>query len=415
MSRAQRALTPIPEAVRENFHWLAAPHLKSITDALEAAQKDAARFVGGCVRDSLIGQTPKDFDIATVLQPSEVKTAMEAANIRVVDTGIDHGTVTAISDHQGVEITTLRADVSTDGRRATVAFTTDWTTDACRRDFRLNAIYLTPGGMLFDPAGGVEDAFARTVRFIGDPHQRLREDYLRILRFFRFSARFCDRFDPEGLAACEAERDGLGQLSAERIGAEIMAILALPRAAAAIEAMAQSGVLGAVWAAEPDLKTLRALKEIDPDAAAPVALAAVFGAAGDGLGARLRLSNAEDALRLNALAAAQKVSPDLDDGAIRALIYRLGADVFLDGVLLQSATGALTPDKAREYREIADTWAPPRFGVSGGQLVKAGVAPGPDISVLLRRIEEQWISEGFPPPSRLEEILSTCVAAYGRR
>ena len=200
---------PLTEEQRAHFSWLTAPHLVKVIAALEAAEPHSARFVGGCVRDSLLGAKPKDFDVATALTPDAATAALKAAGLGVAPTGVEHGTVTAIADHKGVEVTTLRADVSTDGRRATVAFTRDWATDAGRRDFTVNAIYLTPDAKLYDPVGGVADAMAKRVRFIGAPEARIREDYLRILRFFRFSARFCETFDAAGLAACAALKDGM--------------------------------------------------------------------------------------------------------------------------------------------------------------------------------------------------------------
>ncbi|MHA7873403.1 MAG: tRNA nucleotidyltransferase/poly(A) polymerase family protein, partial [Hyphococcus sp.] len=196
---AQTTFVPLSSDQRVHFDWLDAPHLKKVMTALDSARQGASRYVGGCVRDSLFGERPKDFDIATMLKPEEVMHALSVAGLGAAPTGLDHGTITAIADHRGVEVTTLRADVSTDGRRAVVAFTEDWSVDASRRDFRINALYLTPDAKLFDPVGGLDDIAGRQVRFIGDAEQRIREDYLRILRFFRFSARFSGVFDQDGL------------------------------------------------------------------------------------------------------------------------------------------------------------------------------------------------------------------------
>ncbi|MEZ5894490.1 MAG: hypothetical protein R3C58_15260 [Parvularculaceae bacterium] len=193
------ALTPLPAGARAAFAWLDAPHVKRVAAALEAAEKGSARFVGGCVRDSLLGQTPKDIDIATTLTPDAATAALKAAGLGVAPTGVDHGTVTAIADHQGVEVTTLRADVSTDGRRATVAFTRDWSVDAGRRDFTINAIYLTPNAKIFDPVGGVADARARIVRFIGEleaTHPRGFPCASAVLPFFRAILRSTRRGSP---------------------------------------------------------------------------------------------------------------------------------------------------------------------------------------------------------------------------
>ncbi|NJM35940.1 MAG: CCA tRNA nucleotidyltransferase, partial [Rhodomicrobium sp.] len=205
---------------------MTSPPASTVVAALETARPGGARFVGGCVRDSLLGVPFKDIDVATTLRPDEVVGALRDAGLRSAPTGIEHGTVTGIVSGVGVEITTLRADVSTDGRRATVAFTTDWAVDARRRDFTLNALYATPHYEVFDAVGGLEDLAAKRVRFIDAPRDRIREDYLRILRFFRFSARFAGGFDENGLRACAEERAGLKRLSAERVGDEMSSILA---------------------------------------------------------------------------------------------------------------------------------------------------------------------------------------------
>lgn len=398
-------LTPLTKEQRLRFAWLDAPAPREVIAALEQVEPSSARFVGGCVRDSLFGEAPKDFDIATTLTPEAVMDALRAAQLGAAPTGLEHGTVTAIAHHQGIEVTTLRADVSTDGRRATVAFTRDWAVDAGRRDFTINAIYLTPDGRLYDPAGGVADAKAARVRFIGDPAQRIREDFLRILRFFRFSARFSQIFDPEGLAACARLKDGIALLSAERVGAEMMAILALPRAVFALRAMQDSGVLAQVWDAPASIDALARLKEAAPDASPPVALAVVFGAAGTGIGSRLRLSNAEKAVRSNALAAASAIAPGQSDKQVRALIYRFGREVFLDGAATARAFGTIDAEEHARLRRIAEAWEAPALPVSGRHVLAAGVPAGPAVARILSEIEEQWIAEDFPPPSRVAEIL----------
>ena len=344
---------------RSAFHWLNAPSLKRVISALESAEAGSARFVGGCVRDSLLGVTPKDFDIATTLEPGAVTAALKKGGLRAAPTGVEHGTITAIVDHQGVEVTTLRADVSTDGRRATVAFTTDWSVDAGRRDFTINAIYLTPDGQLFDPVGGVADAGAKCVRFIGDAAGRIREDYLRILRFFRFTARFSERFDAAGLSACAELKGGMTQLSAERIGAETMNILSLPRATFALEAMHDAGVLKIIWPEGVDIAAVERLKLAEPAAPAPLVLAALYGEGGDGLGARLRLSNAEKVLRSSALKGAAQIDPSLDEQGARVMIYRLGKDVFADSVALACAFQKIAEKDHQRLKDIVDQWSPP--------------------------------------------------------
>ena len=249
-----RSLT---QTERENFHWLDRPELKNLMQALHNAQPGCARYVGGCVRDALIGLDVSDIDIATQLTPDQTIAAFAAAGIRTVPTGIDHGTVTAIHETQVAEVTSLRADIATDGRHAEVAFTKDWATDAARRDFTINALYLDPEGELYDEAPeagqGLADLAAGKVRFIGNAEQRIREDYLRILRFFRFSARFATNLDPDGLVACSVRSAGLATISRERIGAELRKILPLPRALMALTAMDQVGVLVHVWPENPEI------------------------------------------------------------------------------------------------------------------------------------------------------------------
>ena len=397
---------------RPAFHWLGAPSLKRVIDALENAEAGSARFVGGCIRDSLLAATPKDFDIATTLEPEAVIDALNQAGLRAAPTGIEHGTITAIVDHQGVEVTTLRADVSTDGRRATVAFTKDWSVDAGRRDFTINAIYLSPDGRLFDPVCGVADAAARCVRFIGDAAGRIREDYLRILRFFRFSARFSESFDTAGLAACAELKDGMSQLSAERIGAEMMNIFSLPRATFALAAMQDTGVLEKIWPGEADITAVDRLKAAEPAASAPLVLAALYGERGDGLGTRLRLSNAEKALRSNALSGAAKIQPALDKQAARAMIYRLGKDVFADSIAAACAFQEIDENDYRRLKEIVDVWSPPVLGVSGRHIIEQGIAAGPVVATILQATEEQWIAEAFPDEMRVKAILSSQIARH---
>jgi len=406
------SLRPLARDERAGFPWLEAGHLKRVIAALEAAEPDSARYVGGCVRDSLLGFTPKDFDVATVLTPDAATAALKAAGLGVAPTGVDHGTVTAIADHKGVEVTTLRADVSTDGRRATVAFTRDWATDAGRRDFTVNAIYLTPDGRLYDPVGGVADAKDKRVRFIGAPEARIREDYLRILRFFRFSARFCERFDEAGLAACAALKDGIGQLSAERIGAEMTGILSLPRAEFALAAMEHSGVLAKVWPATPDLAAATQMKAIEPHAPAPLMLAALYGEAGQGIGSALRLSNAEKAVRSNALKNLDGVAPEMSDHKVRELIYRYGKDGLGDAALLAAARGTLCVEDYAGLKDRIDRFEQPAMKITGKDIVKAGVAPGPAVSKIIGEIERRWIEADFPDEARQREMLSDVLKQH---
>lgn len=410
MTAVPAKLTP---AQARNFAWASDPPIRRVIAALEDAEPSCARFVGGCVRDSLLGVPPKDIDVATTLTPDRVIAALTAAALGVAPTGIDHGTITAIADHKGIEVTTLRADVTTDGRRATVAFTRDWDKDARRRDFTVNALYLSPALELFDPVGGVGDLEARRVRFIGAAEDRIREDYLRILRFFRFSARFAATFDPAGLDACAALRRGMSILSAERIGDEFMKLLSLPAPQAAVAAMRASGVLAEVWSAAPRIEVLARLKAIDGDAPAPVALAALFGDAGDGIDARLRLSNAQGLRRRMAVHNAPKIYAGLEESHARALLYRMGADRWRDACLLAEAA-RLAESEAPAARDAAlqdlaglpDRWPPPRLPFGGRDALNAGVKEGPAVAAVIMAAEARWIGEDFPSRDRALEIFS---------
>jgi poly(A) polymerase len=400
-------LKPLSPDARPRFQWMGAEPVQKILRALTVKDAGAVRFVGGCVRDSLLGHAPKDIDLATTLTPPQVAASLRAAGLSAAPTGIDHGTVTAIADHFPIEVTTLRADVSTDGRRATVAFTTDWSTDARRRDFTLNALYLTPDLRLYDPVGGAYDLAAGRVRFIGAAEDRIREDFLRILRFFRFSARFASGFDPPGLSACAALKSGVRNLSAERVGDEFSKILALPSADRAVAAMIETGVLAEIWPAHPALPALERLKRLDPDAPAPLALAALWGAAGEGVDARLRHSAADAQRRRRAAERSQSIDASLSDQAIRALVYRYGAESFLDALLVAEARS--DADLGR-IRTIASAFTPPRPPFSGRDALAGGVPEGPKIASVLAAAETRWIAEDFPPPPRAKAILAEEIA-----
>ena len=387
------------------FAWMKAPHIQRIINALNFADQNTARFVGGCVRDSLLGAAPNDIDIATKLTPDEVNSALSKAGLRSAPTGIDHGTITAIADHVGVEVTTLRSDVSTDGRRATVAFTTDWEIDAGRRDFTVNALYASADGKLFDYYEGLDDLNAKKVRFIGDPHSRIKEDYLRILRFFRFSARFAENFDASGLTACAAERDGLGQLSAERIGDEFSKILELESPAAAIEKMNECGILSEIWPTVADIAAFGRLKQISPGSSAALGLAALWGEQGDGVRARLRLPNAVETRRGSAIKNAKLILPTMTENSAKAMLYRLGVEAWRDACDLAMARGA---DRAEivTIRNLPDRWEAPVFPISGKDIIAAGVPKGPLVARTLKAVESKWIDAGFPSAAHVNAMLA---------
>ena len=385
-------------------HWLDRPGIRRLLDALGEGQ---ARMVGGAVRDLALGQDSADLDVATPLLPDEVTRRLSAARIKVVPTGIDHGTVTAVSSGTVVEVTTLRADVSTDGRRATVAFTDDWQADAARRDFTINALYADPlTGEVFDYFGGIDDLHARRVRFIGEPLIRIAEDHLRILRFFRFHARFApdQAPDPQGLEACARRANDLMALSRERIADELLKLLALPDPSRTIELMAASGIFLPVIPEADDQGAARigalALGEqaagIAPDAIRRLAaLLPPDPAVAERIGARLKLSNKA---KKRLVSAAHRLQPDDDP---RTLAYDLGTDGALDRLLLAGRY-----DDAATIRD----WPVPRLPISGGALITRGVTEGPLVARTLKAIEREWIRAGFPTGDAFDAIVDRALA-----
>ena len=373
--------------------WTRREDLASLVRALGEGN---ARYVGGAVRDTLLGIAVKDVDVATPLEPAEVIARLDGAGIRNVPTGIDHGTVTAVLPDGPVEITTLRHDVSTDGRRATVAFATEWRDDAARRDFTVNALYADPGTHeISDFFGGLDDLASRTVRFIGDARQRIREDHLRILRYFRFQARFGSQPpDSDSENACAELAATLKGLSRERVGMEMLSTLGLPDPAPTIARMAELGVMAqilpegdphalatlvsheAAQDAGPDaIRRLAALLPSDPDLAKQVA-------------ARFRLSGAQ---KKRLVLAAKR---DAEPGDPRALAYRLGREQALDRLLIAGAgIGAL------------EDWDIPVLPLKGGEIVARGVTAGPEVARILQAVETRWMAEGFPGRDRVEAIL----------
>lgn len=371
--------------------WADRPGLMAVLAALGPG---TSRIVGGAVRDWLLGLPVSDIDIATRLTPPEVVTALERAGIRAVPTGLAHGTVTAISHGTPHEVTTLRRDVATDGRHAEVAFTDDWRADAARRDFTINALYADPAtGEVSDFFGGLDDIGARRVRFIGDPLKRIAEDHLRILRFFRFSARFAPVLDAEGLAACAARANDLMALSRERIRDELLKLLALPVPLATLAAMLEHGILKPVLPEIEATALPRLGRLIDAETAARVEgdplrrLAALLPekpALSGEIGARLKLSNAEKA-RLVHGAARTPVPEDP-----RALAYSLGAAATLDRLLL---TG---DPRAPQWAGPLSHYTRPRLPISGKDLIAMGLPPGPVVSRRLGEVEQRWVAAGFP-------------------
>jgi poly(A) polymerase len=366
--------------------WTQRADLAALIAALDPDGLGLCRYVGGAVRDTLMGLPVADIDLATPLLPGKVMARLEGAGIKVVPTGLAHGTVTAVLAGGPAEITTLRRDVSTDGRHATVAFSSEWQDDAARRDFTINALYADPRDLaVFDYFGGLADLAARRLRFIGDAEQRIREDYLRILRYFRFQARFGSvPADGEAEEACARLAPGMKGLSRERIGWELLNLLGLPDPAPTIQRMAQLGVLAQILpeanpaalppliageqranAAPDTLRRLAALLPPDPELALLI-------------GARLRLSIAQ---RKRLSVAAARAAPQAD---ARTLAYQLGRDAATDRLLLTGAD--LAPLRG---------WDIPRFPLRGGAIVARGVSAGPDVARILRAVESQWIAGGF--------------------
>jgi poly(A) polymerase len=382
-----------------NEPWMSVPATAAVVAALEAAGgPGVARFVGGCVRDALLGRPVSDIDIATILTPDAVIAALEAAKLKAVPTGVEHGTVTAVSKGKPFEITTLRRDVETDGRRAVVAFTTDWAEDAARRDFRLNALYLEPDGTLHDPTGGgIDDARAGRIIFVGDAQTRIREDYLRVLRFFRFHAWFGKGApDAVALAACRALAGGVAGLSGERVSKELLKLLVAPDPRPAVAQMEAAGVARVLLGVPLDLRRFEAMTAITPDPelrlaallpSEPAVLAAIA--------TRLRLSRTQ-AERLVATAGE---GPDLGitEQAARRRLYAEGAARFRDLTALRWAEAPERTADARRLLAMADGWTRPVFPAGGADARACGVAPGPEMGRLLKGAEAWWIDQDFRP------------------
>jgi len=387
--------------------WMTAPATAAVFDALEAeGGPDCARFVGGCVRNALVGRPIDDIDIATTLTPDRVTSALKAAGLRAIPTGVEHGTVTAVSDHLPHEITTLRRDVSTDGRRATVAFTEDWLEDAQRRDFTLNSLYARRDGSIFDPTGhGVADAKAGRVVFVGDPERRLLEDHLRNLRFFRFYAWF-GRGAPDqaAVAACAKLKDQIDGLAAERISKELLKLLAADDPRAAVRLMAEAGVLEVILKTPANVDRFDALVEIETeqlfDCDPVLRLAALLPddqvSAGK-FAARVRLSNDERDRITAALAPTPALKSWMSPREIRRAVYRTGHAVFRDRAKLAWAASARTAATMqwRGLIALSDGWPLPVFPLTGEDVINAGAPKGPMVGAVLREVEEWWIDHDF--------------------
>jgi poly(A) polymerase len=381
--------------------------IRRLLKALDA-KEGTARFVGGAVRDLLVKVPHEDLDLATTLTPDEVIRRLEAKGIKAVPTGIDHGTITAVSSGTVVEVTTLRSDVSTDGRRATVAFTTDWRQDAGRRDFTINALYADPfSGELFDYFGGIADLKSRTVRFIGEPLQRIAEDHLRILRYFRFHARYGDgRPDAEALAACTVRANDLMALSRERIADELLKLLSLDDPAPTVALMVERGIfvpiipeIGADGVAR--LRHLVDLEQRAGLAPDPVRhLAALLCGPpelGRSVAARLKFSNRNKKRLELALKPAT--------GSPQSQAYRDGTEAAIDRIAL----GDGGPDQIAALHSVQG-WKVPKLPITGGELIARGVPEGPAVARTLRNIEDAWEAGGFGMGKEFDRLVEAALA-----
>jgi poly(A) polymerase len=360
----------------------------------------AARFVGGSVRDALLGLRIGDIDIATRARPERVIELLEKRGIKVVPTGLAHGTVTAIAGTppRHFEITTLRRDVETYGRRARVAFDADWAADAARRDFTINAIFLDSDGTIHDPVGGLADLRARRVRFVGDPATRIAEDVLRILRYYRFEARFGTGLgDPLARTACHAMVHLLPSLSAERVAQELVKLLETPDPVPALQMMVEDGVLSIILPEARRLDRLRHMIAIEPEPDPLRRLAALIevdGAGAIALAERLHFSNAwRD--RLHGLATPWSIDPAADMAAQRRALHRLSAERYRDIALLSAAEGTMSRDRLCELLALARDWTPPAFPLAGRDVTALGIAPGPEVGRLLGAVHDWWETGDF--------------------
>jgi poly(A) polymerase len=397
----------------ENQPWMNAPDTRAVVEALLAGGSEV-RFVGGCLRDALVGRDVTDIDIATPDPPARVIELLEAAGLKAVPTGIEHGTVTAVAQHRPFEITTLRHDVETYGRRAKVAFTDDWIADAARRDFTFNALSCTPDGRLYDPFGGRADLAAGRVRFVGRAEDRIREDVLRLLRFFRFHAHYGKPPpDEEALVAAHDLAPLLPTLSGERIAKEMLKLLAATDPASVLLLMRQQAVLIHVLPEATHLERLGRLVKIESAeglaADPPRRLAALLGGA-QAVGAvagRLRLANAiRD--RMDAALQSPKPLPSLAPRELKALRYRLTAESYRDRSLIAAAEGDGAAGDWRAVIALAD-WQPPRFPLRARDAIERGAKAGPALGQLMKDLESWWVASDF------QADRAACLKELARR
>ena len=399
--------------------WLRAPALARALSILNNGGEEA-RVIGGAARNALMGLPLSDIDIATTALPDEVARRAAAGGLRAVPTGIDHGTVTLLVDGTPFEVTTLRQDIETFGRKATVAFGRDWKIDAERRDFTMNALSISADGTVHDYVDGLADLAARRVRFIGDPARRIAEDYLRILRFFRFHAAYAHGApDPAGLHACIVARDGLRSLSRERVRAELMKLLVAPFAVPTLAVMAEAGfatlLLGgvALLASFANMIKVEEAAGVAPDAVRRLSALGVFiDEDAERLREKLRLFNSEYDRLASVADRWWRVSPALGEAGAQALLYRLGPERYVDRVLIawtRAPQGAADPDW-RALVTLPTRWTAPGFPLKSADLVARGVTRGPALGAAIRAAKEAWIAAGFPQDEAALDRLANDAA-----
>ncbi|MFE0759086.1 CCA tRNA nucleotidyltransferase [Inquilinus sp. NPDC058860] len=379
-------LSPLPG-------WAVDPAARAVIDALSIPGFDP-RFVGGCVRNALLGRDAADVDIATPLRPQAVMVALRNAGLGVIPTGLEHGTVTARSGGRSFEVTTLRVDVETDGRHAVVEFTADWRADAARRDFTMNALSADPEGVVHDYFGGVADALAGRVRFVGDPAQRIAEDGLRILRFFRFHAHYgSGELDPPALAACAAAAGSLDRLSGERVRTELLKLLAAPDPVPVWRAMVEAGIARHVIGEDGDIARLQGLIQVAPDSDPLLRLAALLRGDAATVAARLKLSNDERDRLVGLQESTLDTAPD--EVGVRLLLYRHGRSGGRDRLRL---AWAAAPKRWSFRRALAalEKEPVPALPVRGRDVVALGLS-GPAVGRALAEVERWWIGQGLRP------------------
>ncbi len=393
--------------------WLDRPGLQKLFDVIEAGG-GVVRVNGGAVRNSLLGEETGDVDLSTTLLPQRVMEVLEQANIKVIATGVAHGTVTAIIDKNPYEITTLRRDIKTDGRHAVVEFGTDWLEDARRRDLTMNALYCDRSGNVFDPLGGYDDLISRNVRFIGEADARIREDYLRILRFFRFFAQYGHgRPDGAGLKACAREKEGLAQLSVERVWGELKKILKVNDPGRALLWMRTTGVLTSVlpesekWGIDFVADAIGAEQDLSWSVDAIARLQIIVPPVPDqveGMAKRLRLSKKEGA-RLADWAKSSLPDVNISSDGLNKMLYLGSQQGIIDRIrneiirqrhrAKESSDSLLIADTYSKLHKMALAWQRPVFPVRGRDLEKCGVSSGPELGKILARLENLWVESGF--------------------